>query len=447
MEENFIPTRPEFLTKEWLLLVINQYRSIKKLSLLRSPDDIRDVVSTPHTLANNVFSNSYQVRVDFVCITCMGQESLQYCFYFKLAVQEPGHGQEIALEARLLESEVETLLGLVPRLRKMVREEGVEEQVGLAIPEMVYGSYSNSGEGVLVSMDLLSEGYTRPGPGPGLSLTQLVAALEALARVHATSACLIEKEGLESLVSQYPLLESHYYNCQAVFQSVEPLLKEFSGLVRRVPGFFTQFQRLEKWRERAWNTLSASRRRRPSPPLLCLTHGSPSQENLLVKDNNVFLVDWKLSDLGSPLSDVAFLILSSTEQATRTEHTRHLLETYHFTFCSTLQRLGYDAKVLWPGFSLSTVIQEYDRCLFGAFLQSACHLMQQMKTLEGTFRMNKEEEVGNSLRQVGRRVLDLVDEACQSSWSSSSSFSSCTNLVESCSSLTITLPAAQTSNG
>ena len=33
--ENFIPTRPEFLTKDWLLMVINQYRDIKQLSLLR----------------------------------------------------------------------------------------------------------------------------------------------------------------------------------------------------------------------------------------------------------------------------------------------------------------------------------------------------------------------------------------------------------------------------
>ena len=33
--ENFIPTRPEFLTKDWVLMVINQYRDIKHLSLLR----------------------------------------------------------------------------------------------------------------------------------------------------------------------------------------------------------------------------------------------------------------------------------------------------------------------------------------------------------------------------------------------------------------------------
>ena len=33
--ENFIPTRPEFLTKDWVLMVINQYRDIKQLSLLR----------------------------------------------------------------------------------------------------------------------------------------------------------------------------------------------------------------------------------------------------------------------------------------------------------------------------------------------------------------------------------------------------------------------------
>jgi len=449
MEENFIPRRPEFLTKEWLLLVINQFRNIKNLSLIRSPEDIREVEATCHPLSNNILSNSYQVRVQFNCLTSMGQECLQYCFYIKLAVQESGPGKELAMEARLLESEVETLLGLIPRMRKMIKDEGVEEQVGLPIAEMVYGSFSNSGEGVLVSLDLLSEGYTRPTPGPGLSLSHLVVAVEALARVHATSSSLLWREGLESILEQFPHLDSQYYNCNTVFKTIEPLLKEFSTLVRRVPGFYTQFQRLEQWREKAWSILAASRRRRPDPPLLSLTHGSPSQENFLVKDNSLLLTDWKLSDIGSPLSDVAFLILSSTDYAVRTEHTRHLLESYHFTFCSVLQRLGHDTKSVWPGFSLQTVLQEYDRCLFGSFLQSVCHLMEELKVLEEKFRRNPGEEAGDCLRQVSRRAMDLVDEACQGCWAGSTgstSVTSCNSLVESCSSLTITIPA-QSSKG
>ena len=39
----------------------------------------------------------------------------------------------------------------------------------------------------------------------------------------------------------------------------------------------------------------------------------------------VLLTDWKLSDLGSPLSDLAFLLFSSADQATRLEQRQQLV--------------------------------------------------------------------------------------------------------------------------
>ena len=40
METDFIPCRPEFLTKDWIMMVLNQYRSLKDQSLIRwSLDD------------------------------------------------------------------------------------------------------------------------------------------------------------------------------------------------------------------------------------------------------------------------------------------------------------------------------------------------------------------------------------------------------------------------
>ena len=33
--ENFIPTKKEFFTRDWFLMVLNHYRDVKQLSLLR----------------------------------------------------------------------------------------------------------------------------------------------------------------------------------------------------------------------------------------------------------------------------------------------------------------------------------------------------------------------------------------------------------------------------
>ena len=42
METDFIPCRPEFLTKDWLMMVLNQYRSLKEQSLIRWLNHQRD---------------------------------------------------------------------------------------------------------------------------------------------------------------------------------------------------------------------------------------------------------------------------------------------------------------------------------------------------------------------------------------------------------------------
>eukprot|EP00092_Neocalanus_flemingeri_P035047 GFUD01038135.1.p1 GENE.GFUD01038135.1~~GFUD01038135.1.p1 ORF type:complete len:443 (+),score=177.57 GFUD01038135.1:147-1475(+) len=441
--ENFIPTRPEFLTKDWVLMVINQYRDIKHLSLLRVPEEIQSITCSPHPLARGNLSTSYCVTVNYTCNTSMGRENIEYKLYFKMTVLE-GQGQEVAVEAQLMEKEVETLLRLFPRVRKMIVEKNMEKEVSLPLPEIVYGSYSSSGEGVLVAMDMMLQGYSRPEYGDGLSLTTMVAAVEALGKIHGTSAVFMNQEGQDEFAREFPHLERSFYESEAVFKQTSRLLKEFSDFVKRVPGFFTQHQQLEQWRSSAWNLLSSSFQRRSGlpPPLLCVTHGNLSAENLLMKDSSVLITSWATATVGSPLMDLAMLLLSSCSKQFRSEHTKQLLDTYHFTFCSTLGRLGVDQKEVFPTFSITQLVEEYDRCLFVAFHQAICLMMEQIKELEVKFMSGEQkEEVGEQLRQVGRRAMELVDDACLRTFKQSGSCQ-----VES-SSLTITIPGSKEVRG
>jgi len=440
METDFIPCRPEFLTKDWLMMVLNQYRSLKDQSLIRSPEDIKSIASAPHPLARGLLSSSYLVKVELSCMTSMGLEKIEYKLCIKMAVQE-GEGRQVAIEAKTMEREVETLMGMMPRMRNMLKESDAQE-VELAVPEMIYGAFNTSSDGVLVAFDSLALGWQRPSLGPGLSLPVLIATVEALARLHATSSVFVQKE--KSLVSDFPHLKAAFYDCETARTAIASLLKDLRRLVRRVPGFQPQLAQVESWRERAGGMLAAARRRRPDPPLVCITHGSPGIENLLVKGDKVLLTDWKLSDLGSPLSDLAFLLFSSADQPTRLEQRQQLVETYHFAFCRALHRLGHDPATKWPNFNIDTVHVEFERCLFPAFLQAATTLMQQVQDAESVFKTKPSEEAGEHLRQVGRRLVELVDDATSSGFTcfnqpaSSSSKSSCS--VESCASLTLVLP-------
>ena len=61
METDFIPCRPEFLTKDWLMMVLNQYRSIKEQSLIRCDDgdDDGDGVMMVMIIVINQYRNNY----------------------------------------------------------------------------------------------------------------------------------------------------------------------------------------------------------------------------------------------------------------------------------------------------------------------------------------------------------------------------------------------------
>ena len=318
------------------------------------------------------------MTVNYTCNTSMGMEDIQYKLYFKMAGEE-GQGMKVAMEAQLMEKEVETMLRLFPRVRKMIVEKQVEKEVILPLPEIVYGSYSSSGEGVIVAMDMMEEGYNRPDYSMGLSLTTMVATVQALAKMHATSAVFMAKEGQEEFVQEFPHLENSFYESDAVFKHTSHLLKvinmsgiilsiirilqEFSDVVRRVPGFWEQHQQLEQWRSSAWHLLSSSIHRRSGlpPPLLCVTHGNMSSECILVKDDKVLITSWAMANVGSPLMDMAMLMLSSFSKQDRSEHTKQLLDTYHFTFCSTLARLGVDQIKVFPMFTMDHIMEEYNR--------------------------------------------------------------------------------------
>ena len=61
METDFIPCRPEFLTKDWLMMVLNQYRSIKEQSLIRCDDgdDDGDGVMMVMIIVINQYRSNY----------------------------------------------------------------------------------------------------------------------------------------------------------------------------------------------------------------------------------------------------------------------------------------------------------------------------------------------------------------------------------------------------
>ena len=90
--------------------------------------------------------------------------------------------------------------------------------------------------------------------------------------------------------------------------------------------------------------LKKLRRHSRTGKLTTIVHGELWDRNLMVKENQVKILDWKNAKLGSATLDLAFFMLSSTTWQVRDQSTTDLLKTYYDAFCDTCSQLGVCQK-------------------------------------------------------------------------------------------------------
>ena len=65
LSSNFIPMEPEEITAEWLFEVINQYRSLKELSLVKEADDLISCEIAEKKSSKGRLSSTYIIDIKF----------------------------------------------------------------------------------------------------------------------------------------------------------------------------------------------------------------------------------------------------------------------------------------------------------------------------------------------------------------------------------------------
>ena len=69
LASGFIPTEPEEINAQWLYEVINQYREVKNLSLLKKPDDILECEINERLNSRGYLSSTYIINCKFKVIS------------------------------------------------------------------------------------------------------------------------------------------------------------------------------------------------------------------------------------------------------------------------------------------------------------------------------------------------------------------------------------------
>ena len=88
LASGFIPTEPEEINAQWLFQVINQYREVKNLSLLKKPDDILECEINERLNSRGYLSSTYIINCKFKVITHLRFYQKVF-FYFYSSVYIP----------------------------------------------------------------------------------------------------------------------------------------------------------------------------------------------------------------------------------------------------------------------------------------------------------------------------------------------------------------------
>ena len=67
--------------------------------------------------------------------------------------------------------------------------------------------------------------------------------------------------------------------------------------------------------------------------------------------------------------DLAFLLLSCTNQSLRTKHQHAVLDKYFFSYKRALRRMGVDFEKRFPHYDLACLEDDLQEALSGAFIQ------------------------------------------------------------------------------
>jgi thiamine kinase-like enzyme len=168
--------------------------------------------------------------------TSMGNEECSMGFFLKLlpsaAILNGDKNRNVARNLNVFPKEVRMTFGLLPQVNKLSLSKGLK----LAIPEIVYGSHDNKGNGVVVVISEEKRGYISPRHYSGLTLLEVSAVIDRISEVHAASTAMFmnttsAQEWQETLAARTQEEDMAFKDdITLVFRSLTHFLK-------RVPGY------------------------------------------------------------------------------------------------------------------------------------------------------------------------------------------------------------------
>lgn len=235
----------------------------------------------------------------------------------------------------------------------------------LNFPKCHYSDLESDNE-VIFMEDLRDKGFQMYDRKKGLDSIHTTLIVKALARLHAASLLLQARTPDTDLVDRFPFLRKDWHNtsedddvdilgkmCKPGLDMAEAVLQRYKSHGGGDPWVAEVKDRVTEF------FISVIKR---EAPFEVICHGDCWNNNVLFRYNDagqpveVMLVDLQLARVSSPVSDLAYLFLTSLDGPVRKDHTGAFLNAYHDALVSVLGAAGRPAP-----FTLPQLRQEYER--------------------------------------------------------------------------------------
>ncbi|KAK7869211.1 hypothetical protein R5R35_001153 [Gryllus longicercus] len=261
-------------------------------------------------------------------------------------VKGPAPGANIsslATELGVFRRETLMLAEVIPKMEALLEEAAPGRYPPLA-PRCYH--HGTSPVEFLVLEDLAPPGFKMADRKRGLGLKHSLLALRTLARFHAASYTVLQREPglaekLDNIWRTMSLGLTGY---------VDALIRGAAEVCRSWPGFQEYAERLEKFKKVAMDTYV--KLNEPQPEAFnVITHGDYWIINFLFRyedgvPTDIRALDYQMTRVASPAVDLTYFFASSVRDEVHARHQDMLLRKYHLEFRNTMELLGQEAPPL-----------------------------------------------------------------------------------------------------
>ncbi|PSN47049.1 hypothetical protein C0J52_09365 [Blattella germanica] len=248
-------------------------------------------------------------------------------------------------------------------------------------------------EDFLVMEDLLASGFKMYDRRVGFDLEKCLLILRTLAKLHAASVILHERnprslDQFDINFLQEPSLQTPMGNFITGFALT--LAEELKTWDKEWHQYIPKLKLLAK------NSIAGIRDNssRRDGDFNVLLHGDLWTNNLLLRESTagIRILDFQLANYGSPVIDLHYFFATSATEDVRVNHFHRLMEEYHKSLFETLMAMNYNKHV--P--TLEELHQEFDRAsLYGLFSIIGPYAVMQCDTEIG-FSFDETLSTGNT---------------------------------------------------